>query len=105
MSDANVEVALRFITEGLQQLIDARLEQVNARLALLEKAGPDVPEDLIDKVINGLEGSPRFTDAVMVEMENSVRFSDLIESTVREVAREEARDIIENASIDVTINA
>jgi hypothetical protein len=105
MSNTNAETALRFITEGLQQLIDARLEHVYARLALLEKVGPEIPDDIIDKVINGLEGSPRFTDAVMAEMEHSVRFSDLIESTVREVAREEARDIIENANIEVTINA
>ena len=93
MSDyASAEVGLKFITEGLQQLIDARLSRIMKRLDEIEQHIIEIEENgglgevtdvLLDSIVTRLEGNEHFTN------------------TVEEIARE----VVSNADVSVSISA
>lgn len=93
MSDyASAEVGLKFITEGLQQLIDARLSRILTRLDEIEQRIIEIEENgglgevtdvLLDSIVSKLEGHEGMT--YMVE--------------------EIAREVVNNSDLSVSITA
>lgn len=91
MSDyASAEVGLKFITEGLQQLIDARLSRILKRLDEIEQHIAEMEEH---------GGLGEFTDSVVDKLVETLEGRETFTNMIEEIARE----VINHADFDVDI--
>lgn len=99
MSDyASAEVGLKFITEGLQQLIDARLSRILKRLDEIEQRMAEAEENGgLGEVTNAL------LDTIATRLEGNEHFTNTVEEIAREVVNHADFDIdIGGISVSVT---
>lgn len=93
MSDyASAEVGLKFITEGLQQLIDARLSRILKRLDEIEQHIIEIEEN------GGLgEVTDVLLDSIVTKLEGHEGMTNMVE--------EIAREVVNNADVSVSVCA
>lgn len=85
--------ALRFVNEGLQQLVDARIFPVKIKLEAYEKR------------IDAYESRIEALEERLTIFEGNETLPDGLENRLREIAEEVSVDTLENACFEVTVRS